>query len=106
MTAKPRQSHPRIQATITGRAGPKARPVNDHERNVMAVTRAIHTLTAERKRLKARLRDVAGLLRFKRRELRALLQRDATVTPENADDRLAEAGKADAIDAAAAKLEV
>lgn len=93
---KSRQSHPRIQATITGNAG-KATPIETHERNVLAITRAIHRLASRRKRLQTELKAIATELRARRRELRAVLQHDSTVGHED-DRRLQLAGKADAID--------
>lgn len=93
----PRQSHGRIQRTITGQRAPRG-PVETHERNVLAITRRIHTLERKRRDLRAALDEVATELRFKRRELRAALQRDASIVADDA--RLAVAGAADAIDGA------
>lgn len=92
-----RNSHARLQAVITGRAG-KLGPIESHERNVLAITRAIHKLT---RRLATLRREAAATrleLRARRREFRAVLQRDSSITME-VDSRLELAGRADAIDA-------
>lgn len=95
-----RQSHPRIQGQLTHGAGVWARnaigPVEAHERNVLAITRRIHVLERKSRDLKVQLAGVRDELRAKRRELRAVLQRDSRVT----EDQLETAGQADAIDAA------
>lgn len=95
-----RQSHARIQAQITGK-GREVGAIEAHERNVMAVSRRIVTLEQKARALAKQLADVKAELKAKRRELRAVLQRDATITTEDAP-ALALAGKADAVDAAAA----
>lgn len=76
-------------------------PEEAHARNVMAITGRIHKRQA---RLRAITREAARLrkeLKADRRELRAVLQRDSSVTEE----RLALAGKADAADRAVALAE-
>jgi hypothetical protein len=100
--AKPRQIHPRIQAQITGKARETA--IETHEKNVLAITRAIHRLHTRRKHLQAELKRIGADLRLRRRELRAVLQRDSSITHED-DRRLQLAGKADAIDATDAARE-
>lgn len=99
-----RQSHPRIQAQITGKAKVIG-AIEAHERNVLAITRAVVTLEAKARVLTRQLAETRTALKAKRRELRAVLQRDSSITPETADDRLPIAGKADAIDATLARIE-
>lgn len=91
-----RQSHGRIQRVITGQAN-RPGPIESHERNVLAITRRIHTLERRRTTLKQQIAAVNTELKTKRRELRAVLQRDSSIeTDEN--PKLAVAGRADAID--------
>lgn len=113
----PRQSHPRIQATITGK-GKTVGPVESHERNVLAISRRVVALEKAVKTLKRELIEAQLELRFKRRELRAVLQRDSTMGLDTngvcshcaipgceGDCRISKAGQADAIDAAEARRE-
>ena len=96
---------PRLQAVLTGKAstskdvGPEAA----HERNVLAITRRIHSKTARLRRLTAEAKQLRAELRADRRELRLVLQRDASITTE--DRRLELAGGSDAIDAVNARGE-
>ena len=90
-----RQSARRIQALMTGNQG-KMGPAEAHERNVLAITRRIHTLTMKRAKLRQQADACTKELRASRRELRAVLQRDSSITEE--DNRLHLAGRADAID--------
>jgi hypothetical protein len=53
-----RNSHARLQAVMTGRAG-KLGPIESHARNVLAITRAIHKLT---RRLATLRREQAAAL--------------------------------------------
>lgn len=94
-----RQSHPRIQAQITGKAKPVG-AIEAHERNVLAITRRIHTLALKERTLAKQLADVRAERKAKRRELRAVLQRDSSIAEDS--PALALAGKADAVDAATA----
>jgi hypothetical protein len=98
----PRQSHARIQSTITGQAG-KLGAIEAHERNVIAITRRMHTLNAKIRTLSKQLADARTELRAKRRELRAVLQRDSSITEDS--EILEPAGKADAADAASHRAE-
>lgn len=94
--------HARLSAVVTGR-GKVVGAIEAHERNVLAITRSIHRLAGERNQLQKRLREITDELRFKRRELRAVLQRDSSITEESAV--LDVAGRSDAIDAHAHRLE-
>jgi predicted RNase H-like nuclease (RuvC/YqgF family) len=90
----------RLTAVLTGR-GRETSPIEAHERNVLAITRAIHSMERRRRALRESIAALNTELRGKRRELRAVLQRDSRVT----ENRLELAGPSDAIDAAAARLE-
>jgi hypothetical protein len=92
----------RLTAQITGKAR-EVGPEEAHARAVLAITRRIHTREARRRRLQAELKKLAGDLRADRLELRAVLQRDSSITVD--DPRLDLAGKADAIDAVQARVE-
>lgn len=90
----------RLNAQVTGKAR-EVGPAEAHERNVLAVTRRIHT---KQRRLREALATVKRLrqeLRHDRRELRAVLQHKADVT----DEQLEVAGKADGVDRAVALAE-
>lgn len=90
----------RLTAVVTGKAKTIG-PIEAHERNVLAITRRIHRLLADRSMYRRKLKEVGDELREKRRELRAVLQRESSI----ADDTLDLAGRADAIDATNARLE-
>lgn len=96
-----RQSAARIQGVITGKTRAVG-PIEAHERTVLAVTRRIHTLERERREIQQRGKRIAVELRHKRRELRALLQRDSSITEEQTEI----SGKADAVDASEARREI
>lgn len=100
----PRQSHARIQIALTGRGAKLAASAEAHEKNVLAITRRIHTLDGKIKALSKQLADAKAERKHKRRELRAVLQRDATMGIDD-EDRLTTAGKADAVDGAVAHAE-
>lgn len=87
----------RLQAAITGRAKAIG-PTEAHERNVLAITKRIHTKSARLRALTKELKALRSELRFDRRELRAVLQRDASIGVDG--DAYAAAGSPDAIDIA------
>jgi hypothetical protein len=92
----------RLTAQITGKAR-EVGPEEAHARAVLAITRRIHTREARRRRLQAELKKLAGDLRADRLELRAVLQRDASITIDSPALELA--GPATAIDAVQARYE-
>ena len=102
---KPRQSHSRIQAVMTGKQG-RIGPQEAHERNVLAIGRAIYRMERQRLTLRRQLASIQQELRAKRRELRQVLQRNSSMSIEEESPALAAAGAADAIDAAEAKREL
>jgi hypothetical protein len=88
---------PRLQAAITGKAGKQRElgPEASHERNVLAITRRIHTKAARLRRLTEEAKQLRAELRADRRELRLVLQRSSSFTFE----QLEAGGKCDAVDA-------
>jgi hypothetical protein len=92
----------RLTAAITGK-GREVGPEEAHARAVLAITRRIHTREARRRRLQAELKKLGQDLRADRLELRAVLQRDASISIDSPVLELA--GQADAIDAVHARLE-
>jgi len=67
---------PRLQAAITGKAGKQRElgPEASHERNVLAITRRIHTKAARLRRLTEEAKQLRAELRADRRELRLVLE--------------------------------
>jgi hypothetical protein len=95
----PRQSEGRIHAQITGK-GREVAPTEAHERNVMAISRRAFTLEQKARALARRLADVKAELEAKRRELRAVLQLDATIPEDSPAVARTLPGDADATTAA------
>lgn len=97
-----------LSAVLTGRAAKAIKPIDAHERNVLAITRRIHTAQGRLRSLAAEAKRLRQQLRADRRELRSVLQRDSSIdvaTDRPAAARLALAGHADAIDAVNAQQE-
>ena len=86
----------RLTAQMTERATERTiGPEEAHARNVLAVTGRIHRKSARLRVIMAEAKRLRAELRQDRRELRAVLQRDSSVTESQLDI----AGRADAIDA-------
>lgn len=98
----PRQSHARIQGQITGKAR-EVGPIEAHERNVLAVSKRIVNLALKVRTLQRQLKEARAEMKAKRRELRAILQRDPNATEDT--PALGLGGKADAVDASLALVE-
>ena len=92
--------HARIQAQITGQAR-EVGPAEAHERNVLAITRRIHTKQRKLREALAAVKRLRQELRHDKRELRGVLQRSPVVTEE----QLETAGKADGVDRSVALAE-